>query len=280
MALESPLSFASDGFAVTAAEPWLLDKTAVIGQYVEAFVNTQPANSNDLIFIDLFAGNGLYSLGAKHELFPTPCLSVLARQLPFTRYILCDANQEQLNILKIRTNKYFRGKNILLLNGRPAALADSLVHYIPPSQTRYKTHVLCLCDSFSLDLAFAAVQKLSELNISFLIPFCFALNDKLNYRFYTREARTKLDDYLTPPGAAQVQMASGNNRTFYKKLVGQFQNNMLALGYNISRSTHKADSGLMELPAYQIGFFSKTFSAHAVRQVVQATGHVQFELFQ
>jgi hypothetical protein len=55
---------------------------------------------------------------------------------------------------------------------------------------------------------------------------------------------------------------------------------MLALGYNLSFSTHKADSGLMELPAYQIGFFSKQISTKTIQQDVEATRHTQFELFQ
>jgi hypothetical protein len=54
----------------------------------------------------------------------------------------------------------------------------------------------------------------------------------------------------------------------------------LALGYNLSVSTHKADSGLMELPAYQIGFFSKQISTKTIQHDVEATRHQQFELFQ
>jgi hypothetical protein len=71
-----------------------------------------------------------------------------------------------------------------------------------------------------------------------------------------------------------------NNYQFYKRLVQIYQGNMLALGYNLSISTHRADSGLMELPAYQIGFFSKHVSSKAIQQDVEATRHTQFELFQ
>jgi hypothetical protein len=55
---------------------------------------------------------------------------------------------------------------------------------------------------------------------------------------------------------------------------------MLALGCNVSLSTHKADSGLMELPTYQIGLFSKQVSTKTIQQNVEATRHTQFELFQ
>ena len=80
--------------------------------------------------------------------------------------------------MKIRVNKYFRGKNVLLLHGKPEELIKSLSHYVPANQQGLKTSVFCLADSFSFDLNFAAVQKLSELQFNFLIPFCFALNDK------------------------------------------------------------------------------------------------------
>lgn len=280
MAIPPSFRFSDDGFAVTAAEPWIKDKTSIIAQYLQSYINQQAGKVNELIFIDLFADNGLYSLGARNELFAAPSLLSLSLDLPITRYIFCATSQEQLNILKIRVNKYFRGKNVLLLQGKPEDLVTSLSHYVPSNQPDLKTSVFCLADSFSFDLNFEMIQKLSELQFNFLIPFCFALNDKLNYRFYMRDSRPRLAGYLTKEGADLVERGVGNNRTFYKRLVQQYQTNMLALGYNLSLSTHKADSGLMELPAYQIGFFSKVFSTQSIRQTVEAASHTQFELFQ
>lgn len=280
MAILPPFRFSDDGFAVTAAEPWIREKTSVIAQYIQSYTNLHAGKVNELIFIDLFADNGLFSLGARNNLFAAPSLLSLSLELPFTRYIFCASDQEQLNILKIRVNKYFRGKNVLLLKGKPEELISSLNHYVPASQPDLKTSVFCLADSFSFDLNFEVVQKLAGLRFNFLIPFCFALNDKLNYRFYLRDLRTKLVSYLTPEGVTLVEQSTGNNRTFYKRLVHQYQTNMLALGYNISLSTHKADSGLMELPIYHMGFFSKEFSTQSVRQTVEAASHTQFELFQ
>ncbi|MCW5912656.1 MAG: hypothetical protein KIT62_16425 [Cyclobacteriaceae bacterium] len=280
MAILPPFRFTDDGFAVTAAEPWIREKTSVIAQYLRSYINLHAGKVDELIFIDLFAGNGLYSLGARHELFAAPALLSLALDLPVNRYIFCTASQEQLNILKIRVNKYFRGKNVLLLQGKPEELVKSLGHYVPASQPGIKASAFCLADSFSFDLGFDTVQKLAGLQFNFLVPFCFALNDKLNYRFYLRESRARLVSYLTKEGVDLVERGTGNNRTFYKRLVQQYQTNMLALGYNLSLSTHKADSGLMELPAYQVGFFSKEFSTQSIRNTVEAAGHVQFELFQ
>ena len=71
-----------------------------------------------------------------------------------------------------------------------------------------------------------------------------------------------------------------SNIQFYKRLVQIYQDNMLANGMNGSTSVHKLDSGLMEMPRYYIGFFSKLFSAKAIQQDMEAAHQIQYRLFQ
>lgn len=58
-----------------------------------------------------------------------------------------------------------------------------------------------------------------------------------------------------------------------------YQNNLLAMGFNGSTSAHKIDSGLMELPVYYMGFYSQNVSTRDIQETVEATHHVQFDLF-
>lgn len=276
-----PLGIPDDGFSVTAAEPWIKGKVAIIQQYLTSFAASMTGKANELVFLDLFAGNGVYSLGARKELFAASALMSLATNLPVTKYIFCEKDVEQLRTLKIRVNKYYRGRNVLLLEGKPEDLLSKLDHYIPRSKGSFKVAVFCLCDSFSLDLHFDTVAYLAEQGVNFLIPFSFALNDRLSYKFYLKENREKLRRFLNGAGYLErLENGMDSNYQFYKRLVQIYQNNMLALGYNLSVSTHKADSGLMELPTYQIGFFSKQVSTRVIQQNVAATRHAQFELFQ
>ncbi|MBL7859697.1 MAG: three-Cys-motif partner protein TcmP [Cyclobacteriaceae bacterium] len=276
-----PLGIPDDGFSVTAAEPWIKGKVAIIQQYLTSFAASMTGKANELVFLDLFAGNGVYSLGARKELFAASALMSLATNLPVTKYIFCEKDVEQLRTLKIRVNKYYRGRNVLLLEGKPEDLLSKLDHYIPRSKGSFKVAVFCLCDSFSFDLHFDTVAYLAEQGVNFLIPFSFALNDRLSYKFYLKENREKLRRFLNGAGYLErLENGMDSNYQFYKRLVQIYQNNMLALGYNLSVSTHKADSGLMELPTYQIGFFSKQVSTRVIQQNVAATRHAQFELFQ
>ncbi len=273
------LSFPDDGFSVTAAEPWIKGKIQIIQQYLHSFASSLAGKADEIVFIDLYAGSGIYSLGTRKELFAASSLMALSLEVPITKFIFCDPDKEQLSILKIRVNKYFRGKNVLLLDGKPEDLIQKFSHYVPRSKGSFKVAVFCLCDSFSLDLHFDTVSRLAEQGFNFLIPFSFAINDRLDYRFYRKE--NKLRKFLNGPGDIdRISHDMDNNFQFYKRLVQIYQNNMLALGYNLSLSTHKADSGLMELPTYQIGFFSKQVSTKAIQQDVVATRHTQFELFQ
>lgn len=277
----SLLNFSDDGLTVTAAEPWIKEKVSVIQQYLHSFVATLTGKVDEIVFIDFFAGNGVYSLGARKELFPASALMSLSLDLPITKYIFCESKAEQLQTLKVRVNKYYRKKNVLLLEGKPDMLISKLQHYVPRSKGVFKVAVFCLCDSFSFDLHFNTIAQLAAQGYSFLIPFTFALNDRLNHRFFLKENRDKLRNFLNgPEDLGRLENEAENNYQFYKRLVQIYQSNMLALGYNLSVSTHRADSGLMELSAYQIGFFSKQVSTKVIQQDVQATRHTQFELFQ
>ena len=70
-----------------------------------------------------------------------------------------------------------------------------------------------------------------------------------------------------------------NNMQFYKRLIQIYENNILASGLNASTSVHKLDSGLMEMPVYYMGLFSKEYSTKAIQHDVEATRNTQFELF-
>lgn len=268
-----------DGLSVTAAEPWLKGKMAIIQQYLASFVGSVAGKADDIIFIDLFAGSGVYSLGARREFFYGPSLMSLSLGLPISKYIFCEKNHDQAHILKIRINKKFRGRNVVLLEGKPEELIDKFKMYIPVSTSRHRVAVFCLCDPFSIDLDFATLTKLADLDFNFLIPFTFALNDRLNAKHYSKENRDKLNRYLGIVADHHQLDAIDSNVQFYKRLVQLYENNMLSLGLNTAITTHKVDSGLMDLPTYSIGFFSKNYSTKSIENDVRAMRHVQIDLF-
>lgn len=279
MNVMNDLTFPDDGLPTVAAENWVKFKINTIGQYLSSFASQLAGKVDDIIFVDLYAGNGMYSMGARKELFASSALMALSLEVPISRYVFCEHDSDRLSTLKIRINKYFRNKNVILLDGRPEDIVNRLDLYVPPSKGNYRSAVICLCDSFSLEMPFDVIRRLSDKGFSFLIPFTFALNDRINYEFYLVESRERVKKFLGAESLDRLENGVDSNTTFYKRLIMIYQNNLLGMGFNGSTSAHKLDSGLMELPVYYMGLYSQNVSTRDIQENVEAAHHVQFDLF-
>lgn len=269
-----------DGFAITTAEPWVKYKIELIRQYLNAFVTALASQVDEVIFVDLYARNGLCCLGAKKDIFPGIPLMALQQDLPISKYVFCESDAEQSRVLKIRTNKYFKEKNIVLLNGKPEELIDKIKMYVSEPRKDHKVATLCVADAFGLEPGFEVIRQLNDYNFTFLIPFTFHLGRKINYRFYLGKEREKLMHLLEPDVMNNIsEINAGSNSVFYKQLIQYWEKKVQELGMNTAVSTHKMDSGLMEMPTYSICLFAKKYSAKAIQFDALAGSHIQFALF-
>jgi three-Cys-motif partner protein len=272
-------SFHDDGFVTTAAESWFKVKVQLIQQYFESFIANVSGKVNEIVFVDLYAGSGLYSVGHQKELFPATALAALQYELPVSKWIFCEQSAENAKALKIRVNKNFRGKNVVIFESKPEQLLDKFRSYIPPSKPGHKVAVFCVVDPFSMEIPFTTLDKLNDLGFSFLIPYTFPLAGRLDYSFYLKQQPEKLKKYLG--GFKDIDQLQGatNNVAFYKKLVKLQQTNMLMLGLNTTLSVHKLNSALMNLPMYYMGFYSKQLSGKVISGDVQQRTTPQTQLF-
>jgi len=270
--------FPDDGFSITATEQWFKVKVQLLLSYIQSFTVNVSGKADEIVFVDLFSGSGFYSVGHQKEIFQGTCLAALEADLPITKWIFCEQEADQTKALKIRVNKYYRGKNVVIFDSPLDELIDKFRSYIPPSKGGYKVAVLCLVDPFSVEVPFAAIDKLASLGFSFLMPFTFMVNDRFNHRYYLHENPEKFKRFV---GAGNFERMSSveSNEQLYKRLVRLYQNSMLVMGLNSAVSVHKLESKLMNLPAYSIGFFSKQFSTRTIQEDIRVSEHLQFELF-
>ncbi len=240
-------------------------------------MNASP-KSDELIFIDLFAGSGLYSAGHQKEVFPGSSLAALSSNLPFQKWIFCESDPEQAAALDKRVRKKFPQKYVEVYNVREDEIIQTINSAIPVSKSGSRIAVFCLIDPFSLIFSLETVDRIAALGVSLLIPFTFPLNARLDCRHYCDEQADLIRKFL---GANNFERLStlDSNIHFYRKLVQLYQTNLLVKGLNCALSSHKLDSKLMALPAYTMGFFSRQFSAQSVQRDVNVSEHLQFELF-
>lgn len=269
--------FSKDDFIVTAVEPWFKVKVQVIQDYFQAFLAETTGRVDETILVDFFAGCGFYALGHQKYIVPMPSLLGLKQDPPFSKIILREAEPDSAKALRIRVNKYYRGRNVVIFEEGIEDMIDKLRLYIPPSKKSYKVATLCLIDPFSINFQFSAIEKLADMGYSFLVPYTLMLNERTNYRYYQKEKREELRCFIGPNESSV--MAANNNTEFYKKLVRAHQNNMLALGLSVSLSAHKLESKYMDMPMFYVGLFSKQVSARTVARDVKESMQQQFELF-
>lgn len=269
-------SFPDDGLGVVAAEPWFKVKVQVIQQYLQSFVAQAAGRVDEIIFVDLFAGSGGYCSGYQRELFAGPALACMGLGLPINRWILCESDPEAFNTLKIRVNRYFKGHNVLLQEGRQKDIIEKFRYYVPPSKKGFKVATFCVIDPFSFEVDFALIEKLAALDFTFVIPYTFPLNEKINFQYYIDMQRDKLTSYLRNVDSLKDV---NSNVAFYKRIVQTHQRNMLSVGLQASLTHHKLESKLMDLPAYNVGFYSRQFPAKVVERDVRASTTKQFQLF-
>jgi three-Cys-motif partner protein len=269
--------FKDDGFSVTATEPWFKVKVQVIQNYLQAFVATAASRTDEIVFVDLFSGSGLYSIGHQKEIFAGSCLSALSTGLPINKFIFCEEDPDQARILRLRVDRNFNDRNVIILEDRPEKLIDKFRMAIAPNKSGYRVAVLCLVDPFSLDVPFSVIEKLSAFGYSFLLPFTFGLNARHDCFYYLKEQPDKLKRFA----GAHIERINDtqSNLHFYKKLVKIYQQNMLMLGLNATLSVHKMHSSLMDLPMYYMGYFSSQISPKLIHKDVLAGEKMQFELF-
>jgi three-Cys-motif partner protein len=271
--------FLPDGFSVTATEPWFKVKVEVIQSYLRAFVMNVSAKADEIVFVDLFSGSGLYSVGYQKEIFPGSCLASLSSEFPITQWILCERDPESLKLLHRRVEHFFHHKNVVILDLELSHLVDKFRKIITPSKRGYTVAVFCLVDPFNFEIPLVTIDSFASLGFNFLMPFTFLLNERSNYQYYLREHPERLLRYL---GLNNFERLAGvqNNLQFYKRIVRMYQNRMLVMGLNTALSVHKAESKLMEVPAYYMGFFSRQFSAKAIQEDANLSGQLQIELYE
>jgi three-Cys-motif partner protein len=269
--------FSKDDFTVTAVEPWFKVKVQLIQDYFQAFLAETAGRADEIVLIDFFAGSGYYALGHQKEIVPMPALVGLQQDPAFTKCILVEPDPDLAKALKIRVNKYFRGRNVVIFEDSPKDVFEKLKLYVPASRKGYKVAVLCLVDPFSLQFPFSFYETLAASNYSFLIPYTFPLNDRHDFRLYTKEHRDTLKRFIGPNESSVY--SANNNFEFYKKLVRVHQNNMLTLGLSVSVSAHRLESKQMDLPLFYMGLFSRQISTKSVSRDVQEHTQQQIELF-
>ena len=269
-----------DGFSAEEAGSWTLRKNQIIHQYLKAFTGTMKRKFNYLVFLDLFSGSGLKRIGNSQYTYGSPVLAMDDTN-GFSKHIFCEQNSENADALRVRMNKYFRHKNVVVFNGNPNTMIDRLEYYIPGSSTRYKVSTICLIDPFSMDIDFETVKVLADLGVNFLIIISLPWTKKDYFKICINEERELLNSFLGMPWSQVSDNEDvSSDKVFFRTLVKNYHQKLRRLGYMAEGTFHKMESSNLSIPFFFTGYYYNTFGIRKVNSEALMKVANQIRLFE
>lgn len=268
-----------DGFSAEEAGPWTLRKNQIIHHYLRVFTGTMKRKFNYLVYLDLFSGSGLKRIDKSQFTYGSPVLA-LDDSNEFSKYIFCERDPGNFDALRVRVNKYYRNKNVVVFNGDPNRMIDRIEYYIPDSTKKHKVSTFCIVDPFSLDIEFETIRLLAEIGVNFLFLIALPWKEKNAYKRCMNEERELLNAFLGMPCSEVLNDSKVNgNEVFFRNLVKGYHQNLKSLGYMASGSFYKIEESNLSIPFFFAGYYSSTRDTRKIHSEVLKKVVTQVRLF-
>jgi three-Cys-motif partner protein len=249
-----------DGLCTPTVREWSLDKYRLVGSYCDIFTSGMKNKWNQLVYIDLFAGAGYARIKEKNKTYLNSALIAMSTPIPFTKYILCEQDDERFEALSIRVNRDFSHLNFHLIHCDSNNEISEIVKSIPSFRRGNTLLPFCFVDPYSLNLRFNTISSLGQNLMDFLILQALHMDANRNFEAYLNEENTKIANYLGIDNWRERFEKSGYcyRRNFIKFLADQYQEQMSKLGYQNTKLMHQIRSNEKNLPLYYLSFYSKS----------------------
>lgn len=255
----SQIEVTQDDFFTPLVREWSLEKYKMVGSYCDIFTNGMKEKWNQLIYIDLFAGAGYAKVKESNKTYLNSALLAMSIPTPFTKYILCEQDQERFAALSLRVKRDFSHLNVKLIKGDSNVNVTNIINEIPPFGKGNTLLPFCFVDPYSLNLNFNTIKSLGQGLMDFLILQALHMDANRNFDTYLEEENPRIAEYLGITDWRQLfeKNSQGYRKNFVKFLADQYQEQMSKLGYQKAKHMHQIRSNEKNLPLYYLSFYSK-----------------------
>ncbi len=248
-----------DGLYTPEVRQWSLKKYKLVGSYCDIFTAGMKNKWGQLVYIDLFAGAGHAQIKESKKIYKSSALIAMSIPNLFSKYILCEKNEECCIALEKRIKNQNRNINYQIINGDSNTNYDEIIKALPKYSKGNTVLSFCFVDPFSLNLNFAIIKSLGQGIVDFLILQALYMDANRNFDLYIEEQNNRISEYLGIPNWREEFDKNGlrNKSDFVKFLSEQYQNQMNKLGYQMDKKMHLIESNEKRLPLYYLTFYSK-----------------------
>lgn len=259
-----PLSLEDDGLPIPEVGEWAVIKHRKIAYYAKLFSQSMKAKWHTRVCLELFAGAGLARTKRTQKIIPGSPLVTLGIDVPFDRYVFCEADPSLAGALKQRIDRLFPHTEAKVVNAEANSGIQTVLRMIPQFSTSNRGLTLCFVDPFkAAQLQFKTLEVISNrLLVDFVVLIPSFMDIHRNERNYTRPSNNTLDLFLaTDEWRGAWSVAARRSFDFGCFVADFFGKQMKKMGY-IYDSIDDYEAIRIgqdrSLYLYHLGFFSKS----------------------
>lgn len=277
----SQIEVKPDNLYTPTVRKWSLEKYKLVGSYCDIFTNGMKFKWNQLVYVDLFAGAGYAKMKETNKTYLNSALLAMSIPSPFSKYILCEQDEERFEALSSRVKRDFSHLNCELIKGDSNKNVDKVIKALPPFGKGNTRLPFCFVDPYSLNLNFSTIKALGQTLMDFLILQALHMDANRNFETYLNEENTKISEYLGDENWRELFEKEGRvyRKDFVKFLADQYQEQMKKLGYQNAKHMHQIRSNEKNLPLYYLAFYSKHPTGEKFFKEVQRRIKPQLTMF-
>lgn len=218
-----------DGYPVRCGPPWTIKKHLFIKGYCEIFTKAMRKKFNDMYFIDLFAGPGLYYHWPSGDLLHGSPL--IASNYNFGKLIYNDLDKENIDALKLRTTNEIL--NIEFLNSDANMIGRHINNQLPVNSLSF-----CFIDPDNMrQLKYSTVQEIvngKRVDLLINVPYGNAFKRGARNVIKNYKPENALDEFLGSDD--WVEIFKSNNFKFSSevclKIIERYSELFYETGYS------------------------------------------------
>lgn len=132
-----------DGLLALESDSWILTPIKTLGNYLEVYSYLLSPTYNQLIYLEFNSGSGMVELRNTGDNVYDTSLLALASPIQFTRYIFWEPDETYAQALRVRVNRSFKEKNVLIVSSPLKHFLAQLENYIPVNSKGIKPWIFC-----------------------------------------------------------------------------------------------------------------------------------------
>ena len=249
-----------DGLIVPEVRNWSEEKYNYIKYYSRMFAKGMKYKWDCRVYIDIFAGAGCAKIEGMTRVVPASPFLALEVPDPFDVYIYAESDQERINALRSRVERYHPDKDVRFVPGDCNDVVEAIVAQMPMPSSKNRVLSFCLVDPFKMtDFRFATLKCLSKYYVDFLVLIPSFMDINRNRKWYTDDQCKYLDMYLgNSDWRERWKYQEKTSDSFGFFIAQEFGNSMKGLGYLFETSEDMILFRSSEnRKLYHLAFFSR-----------------------